>query len=197
MTHLTPISTASGGKAAVKKLLTLSGGALHKRILGDGRPETYIRRLPGEDFFWIVKRIGEKDCLHLLQLAAEKKWEYLLDLETWDRDRLDTDKTLAWFKRLCDADPERLSVGLFAWNNALLSLLLSRTTERVLFAIYHDHVRNRDRIRAGLVIYKQADFRWYSALPTGLGRKDGDALLHLLLLHFGQEALVLPCSVML
>ncbi len=132
LTLLAPRSATAAGEAAVKELLTLYGIVLLKHILNEDRPETFIRRLPGEDFFWIIKRIGEADCFPLLQLAAEEQWKYLLDLETWVKDRLDTDKTLAWFNRLYDADPERFSAWLFAEGNALLSLLLSRTTEVVI-----------------------------------------------------------------
>jgi len=39
--------------------------------------------------------------------------------------------------------------------------------------------RKRDLIHAGMGIHKKSNIYCRSALPAGLGRKDGDALLHL------------------
>ena len=124
-----PKSQAAPSAPAAKELLTLSGSALLNRILDEESPETFVRRLPEEDFFWIVKRIGEADCLPLLRLASEDQWEYLLDLETWVRDRLDADRTLSWFSRLGHADPERFAAWLFSQGDGLFSLLINQRAE--------------------------------------------------------------------
>ncbi len=132
MTDHLPAAAASSAVAVRRELLSLSGSALLNRILEDDRPAALIRSLPGEDFFWIVKRIGEEESAAVLDLAGEEQWEYLLDLEVWDRDRIDADKVLTWLKRLHEADPERLSAWLLAREHTLVSLLLLRTAEVVI-----------------------------------------------------------------
>jgi len=124
-----PAFTAVAATPPAEALLKLSGSALLDRILDEERPESLVRRLPEEDFYWIVKRVGEGDCLPVLQLATEAQWEYLLDLETWHRDRLDGDRTLSWFSQLAAADPERFAEWLIGRDGALLSLLLHERAE--------------------------------------------------------------------
>jgi len=127
-----PKSTAVLSALAAKELLKLSGSALLNRILDEESPEVFFRRLSEEDFFWIVKRIGEADCLPLLRLASKDQWEYLLDLETWEKDRLNADRVLSWLSRLSDADPARFAAWLFSQGDALFSLLINRKTEVVI-----------------------------------------------------------------
>ncbi|MDI6615207.1 MAG: DUF6178 family protein, partial [Syntrophaceae bacterium] len=127
-----PKSTAVPSVLAAKELLKLSGSALLNRILDEESPKVFIRCLPEEDFFWIVKRIGEADCLPLLRLASEDQWEYLLDLETWEKDRLDADRVLSWLSLLSDADPARFAVWLFSQGDALFSLLINGKAEVII-----------------------------------------------------------------
>jgi hypothetical protein len=127
-----PKSTAVPSALAAKELLKLSGSALLNRILDEESPKVFIRRLSEEDFFWIVKRIGEADCLPLLRLASKDQWEYLLDLETWEKDRLDADRVLSWLSRLSDADPARFAVWLFSQGDALFSLLINEKAEVII-----------------------------------------------------------------
>lgn len=126
-----PASPAVSPAPAIESLLRLSGSALLNRILDEEHPAALVRRLPEGDFYWIVKRIGEEDCLPVLELAAREQWGYLLDLEIWDKDRLNADKTLAWFERLGEAAPERLCSWLLTGESLLFSLLLSRKAEVV------------------------------------------------------------------
>ena len=119
------------GRTLDRDLLSLPGGALVKRILDNENPEAFVRRLSAEDLYWIVKRIGEDDCLPVLELAHEEQWQYLIDLDIWEKDLLSPEKSLAWLKRLAEADPERLSLWLWGEERQLLSFLLLRTAEVV------------------------------------------------------------------
>jgi hypothetical protein len=84
-TELKPVSTDRG--AILQNLYSLSGKETLDRILALDNPQSLIKKLPNEDFFWLVKKVGEDDCLPLLKLASEDQWEYLLDLELWEKDR--------------------------------------------------------------------------------------------------------------
>jgi hypothetical protein len=109
---------------AVESLLSLSGSALLNRILEEERPAALVRRLPEGDFYWIIKRIGEEDCLPVLRFASTDQWKYLLDLEVWEKDRLDGDRLLSWLSRLGEADPVRFAAWLYGQGDVLFSLLL-------------------------------------------------------------------------
>jgi len=110
----------------LEDLYLLSGTEVMDRILEHPDPPGLIKRLPSEDFFWLVKREGE-DCMQLLQLASLRQWQYLLDLELWEKDRLDLTHAFQWLQRLQRSDPERLTRWLFTDGHALAYLYLFRS----------------------------------------------------------------------
>ncbi|MFH1488046.1 MAG: DUF6178 family protein, partial [Pseudomonadota bacterium] len=61
-----------------KGFTALSGSQILDRVLSSPSPEELVKSLPSEDFYWLVKRVGEYDCLPLLELASEEQWQYLL-----------------------------------------------------------------------------------------------------------------------
>lgn len=121
------LSAAIGGD-----FLSLSGDRLLKQILDGKNPEELVRRLSSDDFYWIVKKIGDEESLALLELASEEQWQHLLDLDVWDKDILSPVKSLAWFRLLADAAPERLTAWLLGEEREFMSLLLFRTAEVII-----------------------------------------------------------------
>lgn len=113
----------------LRELHALPGKDVLNRILETGRPGELIRRLAFEDFFWLVKKVGEDDCLPLLELASEEQWQYLLDLELWKRDRLDVSQTSLWMSRLQQADCRRLVRWLFSEGETLAHYHFFKTIE--------------------------------------------------------------------
>jgi hypothetical protein len=115
LTHkkaMEPVSVSSR-EDLLKELHTLPGSRVLERILQHENALEMVGKLSLQDFFWLIKKIGEEDCLPLLELASLKQWQYLLDLEIWTKDRLDESQTAAWLKRLQQADPKRLAWWLF------------------------------------------------------------------------------------
>ncbi len=107
-------------------MLSRPGGDLLRAILEMDQPEAFVRSLPPDDFFRMVKRIGEEDALPALAAASDEQWQHLLDLEIWRRDSLDAPKTLAWLGRLARANATRLAEWIFSEQGDLVSLVLLR-----------------------------------------------------------------------
>jgi len=97
----------------VRDLHALPSNKILNRILEADQPRELVQGLTSEDLFWLIKKVGDDDCLTLLELASIDQWEYLLDLEIWRKDRLDIDSTSLWMERLQQADPRRLVQWLF------------------------------------------------------------------------------------
>lgn len=91
----------------------LSGDELIERVISMPDPKGFVTGLSSEDFYWLVKKVGEDDCLPLLELASTGQWQYLLDMELWRKDRLDSNASLLWLDRLTQADCPRLVKWLF------------------------------------------------------------------------------------
>jgi len=113
----------------MKALHPLTGSKILNRIMEQKNPGKLVQSLSSGDFFWLLKKVGEEDCLTLLELASEAQWQYLLDLEIWRKDRLDKARTSAWIKRLQQADPRRLVRWFFGQGEALASTHVFKSME--------------------------------------------------------------------
>ena len=120
----------------LKTLYRLSGKDALNRILEQARPRRLIRQMPHEDFFWLIKKVGDDDCLPLLTLASEVQWQYILDLESWHKDRLDFKRSFQWIRRLQSADCKRLVKWFFGEGRSVAYYHL--------FRAIHVEVRSED-----------------------------------------------------
>jgi hypothetical protein len=102
----------------LKEVYPLSGQIVLDRILREDNARELVRGLPQEDFFWLIKKAGDNDCLTLLEMASQDQWQYLLDMELWRKDRLNPDQAFRWLERLKQADPDKLARWLFAEGEA-------------------------------------------------------------------------------
>jgi hypothetical protein len=106
-------------QALLPTLHSLSGREILDQIMDRDNPRQLVQHLSNQDFFWLIKRIGEEDCLPLLELASEDQWQYLLDLELWRRDRLNLEQSSQWLARLQEADSRRLVRWLYGEGQIL------------------------------------------------------------------------------
>jgi len=106
-------------RATVSNLSSLPGNKILDQILDHKDSRKLVQALPCEDFFWLVKKVGEDDSLPLLELASVEQWQYLFDLEIWKKDRLDVAYTSLWMKQLQQADCLRLVRWLLSEGEAL------------------------------------------------------------------------------
>ncbi len=113
----------------MKALHPLTGSKILDRIMEQKNLGKLVQSLSSSDFFWLLKKVGEEDCLALLELASEDQWQYVLDLEIWAKDRLDKARTSAWIKRLQQADPRRLIRWFFDQGETLASYHLFKSME--------------------------------------------------------------------
>ncbi|RLC25003.1 MAG: hypothetical protein DRH93_03075 [Deltaproteobacteria bacterium] len=77
-------------------------------ILDAPAPATLIQSFPDQDLYYLMHKIGPDDFIPVLSMATSEQWEYILDVEAWDNDRLDLDYMTKTFDLLFQADPKRL-----------------------------------------------------------------------------------------
>ncbi|NLD38406.1 MAG: hypothetical protein GX654_16210 [Desulfatiglans sp.] len=107
----------------VGKLAQLSGSNALNMVLDHENALELVQNMTKIDFFWLIKKVGEDDSFPLLSLASEEQWQYLLDLETWEKDQMNRVETFKWLNRLLKADPERLVKFLYSEDGNLLTHL--------------------------------------------------------------------------
>jgi hypothetical protein len=115
--------------SVLKALYPISGKAVLDLILEQEAPRQFVQQLPHDDFFWLIKKVGDNDCLPLLALASEEQWQYLLDLEIWQRDRLHLEQVSRWIGKLAHADVKRLVKWFFGEGQAVAFYLLYKNVQ--------------------------------------------------------------------
>lgn len=119
-------------REALERVRDLPGSQALSWILSRPDPRALVRGLPAPDFFWLVKKVGEEDALPILELASTEQWQYLLDLELWNRDRLDLEQLGQWMGRLERAGGLRFVRWLYREASSLAAYYFVKRTEVVL-----------------------------------------------------------------
>jgi hypothetical protein len=117
------------GKDLLREFDSLGGGEILERILHDKNPRKVVEEFPAGDFFWLIKKIGSDDSLAVLELATPEQWQYILDMEIWDRDEINTAESLSWLRRLFEADSRKTIAWLLEEGSALAFYILQKSLE--------------------------------------------------------------------
>ncbi|OPX34084.1 MAG: hypothetical protein B1H12_10690 [Desulfobacteraceae bacterium 4484_190.2] len=113
----------------LKELYPLSGKEVLDYILEREDSRQFIQELPSDDFFWLIKKVGDDDCMPLLELASEDQWQHVLDLEIWQKDRLHLEQISRWIGKLEYADAGRLVKWFFGEGQAVAYYFLSKSVQ--------------------------------------------------------------------
>ena len=90
-----------------KELLSLSSEEMLNSILNSTQSTALVHSFSEEDFYFLIHNIGIEDSHPLLYLASNKQWEYIIDLEAWEKDRIEFPSITRWFDLLFKVDPNR------------------------------------------------------------------------------------------
>jgi hypothetical protein len=98
-------------------------------ILEHPQPAALVHSFPEEDLHFLIHDIGLEQSLPIVALASNRQWEYLLDMEVWNKDQLDFQKAATWLQLLLAADPDRLVKWCFDEKLEFLEMYLFRNIE--------------------------------------------------------------------
>jgi hypothetical protein len=90
-----------------QQILALAPQEALDQILQDPQALPLVHSFPEQDLYFLMHDIGPEDALPLLSLASDKQWDHIVDLETWQKDRIDIKSVSRWLGLLLDADPQR------------------------------------------------------------------------------------------
>lgn len=119
------------------EILTLPPEQALDRILSDPQRAALVHSFPETDLYLMIHDIGPEDALPILALASDRQWDHVVDLESWDRDRIQNNQVTRWLSLLLEADPQRF----IRW-------LLTQRLNFVEFYLFHNlevRVREHDQ----------------------------------------------------
>ena len=111
------------------KILALAPEKALDAILEYPHPAALIHSFPEEDFHILIHEIGVGDSLELLSLASVKQWEYILDVEIWDNDRISLPSLSKWLDLLIKSDIKRFTEWILDEKSELIEYYLYNTLE--------------------------------------------------------------------
>lgn len=91
-----------------KEILSLPAERALDAILDHPQAHALVHSFPEQDFYFLIHDIGLEDSLELLSLASNRQWEYILDVEVWEKDIMLIPLVTKWLYMLIQADPDRL-----------------------------------------------------------------------------------------
>lgn len=105
----TSIKRLQNLKKERERLLSLPPDTAMQYLVSEKGAVAVVHSFTPEDFHLLIRDIGVEDTLPLLTLASNRQWEYILDIEIWQKDRMDFAAATKWLHLLLSADPGRLA----------------------------------------------------------------------------------------
>jgi hypothetical protein len=112
-----------------KKIFFLSSEKALETILDYPQPAALVHSFSEEDFYFLIHDIGIEDAYPLLTLASDRQWEYIVDLETWQKDRIELISITKWLDLLFRIDPDRFIHWFLDKKTEFVELYLYKNIE--------------------------------------------------------------------
>ena len=112
-------------------------------ILSDMDAKRLTASLEPQEFFWLLKEIGEADAVDLLQLASPDQCLFILDMELWEGWTFSEEKACRWLEYFMEGGEARIHELLNYLDFEFLQLFLSR--ELTVGGGIGDHTNDEER----------------------------------------------------
>ncbi len=112
-----------------QQILALPPEEAMEAILQDPQQTALVHSFPAQDFYFLIHDIGPEDCQPLLALASERQWDHMMDLEAWEKDRIDVKAVSRWLALLLEADAQRCVRWILEKQLELVEFFLFKNIE--------------------------------------------------------------------
>ena len=89
-------------------------------------PATLIQSFSDQDLYFLMQTIGKDDFIPILALASSEQWEYILDMDVWEKDRINLPELAKNLDILFKADRKRLIKWLIKEKPDFLEYFFSK-----------------------------------------------------------------------
>jgi hypothetical protein len=150
-----------------KHVLSLDGMQAIDAVLDHPQPNALIHSFAEEDLHFLIHQIGPEDALDIIAMASDRQWEFILDIETWEKDRINLNAVTEWLSLLLKAAPERFIHWVATEQTSLLEYLLFHSIE----VIVREHDQDPSDFEDGFITY---DDIFYFRIPETKYAEDAE-----------------------
>ena len=111
-----------------QRLLALAPSRRVDFLISLDNAREVLRQLHPQDLLIAIYATGVSDSLELIELLPPAQVQSILDLETWQRDRIDPHRLVSWMSMLYAANKERALAQVVGLDAELVTLLLKLYT---------------------------------------------------------------------
>ncbi|MDP3283194.1 MAG: DUF6178 family protein, partial [Desulfobacterales bacterium] len=169
------LKQAAGLLSQRKEILALSPEKALDRIFEAKHPAALIHSFPETDFYFLVNDIGINDAFEVLALASDRQWEYILDIELWEKDRIDINSVTRWLDILFQAAPARFIKWAVEKKPEFIEYYLYKNIKIAIRE--HDEdpsALGKDLVTVDDVFYIRITDDYYAPVESGADTEEGD-----------------------
>ena len=97
-------------------------------IISEPDAAQLVPTLPVQELYYAIKEVGLADAAELVALATPEQVQGFVDLDAWERDRLEVTRVDAWLETLADAGYEKLGSVVDKLDAEVIALWLQQKT---------------------------------------------------------------------
>jgi len=169
------VKRAAGLLSQRKEILALSSEKALDRIFEAKHPAALVHSFPEADFYFLVNDIGIHDALEILALASDRQWEYILDIELWEKDRIDINSVTRWLDILFQAAPGRFIKWAIEKQPEFIEYYLYKNIKVAIRE--HDEdpsALGKDLVTIDDIFYIRITDDYYAPVESGMETEEGD-----------------------
>lgn len=111
-----------------EQLLSTPASQRVGRLIEQPKVRQVLKKLPPQDLLIAIHAAGISDSLELIELLPSTQVQAIIDLETWQRDRIAPRRLASWLSVLFAANPQAAMHQVLGLDPELLSLFLKLHT---------------------------------------------------------------------
>lgn len=112
--------------AQVEELLRLPARQRIEVILQSEAPSELVHRMPAEEVLLTIEEVGKEAALPLLAATSSEQFNFLTDIEIWEGDEVDWERTRAWLLLLVECGDDKILDWLQTADVELIVLILKK-----------------------------------------------------------------------
>ena len=101
-------------------------GRRAEAILSEPEAEKLVPRLPVQELYYAIKEVGLEEARDLVALASPEQMRGFLDLDAWEKDRLDETKLREWIDAVVDVGPQKVKAVFERLDPEVVALYIQR-----------------------------------------------------------------------